>query len=191
VLLCPCVFLVCSAAAAASASALLGPELLSHIRLPGWSQLLPAPTPAAAAAATSLAQQPGDSSSSSLWWHGNSSSRIHTNHQWLQQLQQDAATAATNIGHDLHIECDCCGSLLPLPAQQQQQSSASAPCCCAGCGVAVYCSSSCRAADARAHSRHCRLLQAVAQPGGGSRDWTALTAAAAAAAGSSLAMLRR
>jgi hypothetical protein len=183
-----CVFLVCSACAAASASALLGPELLSHIRLPGWSQLLPASTPAAAAAATSLAQQP-DGSSSSLWWHDGSSS-IRTNQQWLQELQQDAATAAPNTGHDLHIECDCCGSLLQLPAQQQQPSG-SAPYCCAGCGVAVYCSSSCCAADARAHSRHCRLLQAAAQPGGGSRDWTALTAAAAAAAGGSLAMLRR
>jgi hypothetical protein len=89
-------------------------------------------------------------------------------------------------------ECDCCGSLLQLSSkQQQQQPLFSAPCSCAGCGVAVYCSSSCRAADSRRHTRQCRLLQAVAQPGGDSRDWTALTAAAAAGGSGSLAVLRQ
>jgi hypothetical protein len=185
-----CACYVRSASAASRASALLGPELLSHIRLPAWAELMPAPTPAAAAA--SLAQQPSDSSSSScLWWHdgSSSSSRIHTNQQWLQELQQATCKAGPKSESTLR-ECDCCGSLLQLSSKQQQQPSVSAYYSCAGCGMALYCSSSCRAADSRSHSRHCRLLQAVAQPGGDSRDWTELTAAAAAAGGGSSLVLR-
>jgi hypothetical protein len=179
---------VCSASAASCASSLLGPELLSHIRLPAWAELQPVLAPAAAAG-TNSAQLPKPSSSSSIWWHSSISSSSAqqvalTNQQWLQALHYAAPGDDAPLDQ---LNCDCCSCPITLPQQQQADYVLYS---CAGCGVAVYCSSSCRASDSRSHSRQCRLLQAVAQPGGDSRDWPALTAAAAAG-GSSLMMLKR
>jgi hypothetical protein len=177
----------CSASAAEAACSIVGAELLSAIRLPAWAELLPAPPTPGSAAAADLAgecQQPD--SSSNLWWlsSGSSGSRqccAFTNQQWLQALQR----AGLVLGElQQQLECDCCGR----PCEQQGPTAP--PYYCAGCGVAVYCSISCRANDGRSHSRQCRLLQAVARPGGGDRDWGELTAAAVAAPAQLRTMLR-
>jgi hypothetical protein len=173
-----CPVVACSAAAAAAASRLLGPEVLAAIRLPSWVELLPGCTTAAAADSTQQHQRQQASSRASLWWASSSSSSQHssfTNQQWLQALQlADPITC----GVPRQPRCDCCGRRL-----QQQQQRGVAPAACPGCGVALYCSAGCAAKDSRSHARRCRLLQAVSQPGGMHRDWAALTAAAAATAG--------
>jgi hypothetical protein len=169
----PCVHLVCSAAAAASASALLGPELLSHIRLPGWSQLLPAPTPAAAAATLAQQQQQQPDVKASVWWLDSSSSSRKcsaaptyngscvlrnagpSNPQWLHAIELATAAAAAAAAGDVSqawmppAVCDSCGSSLYFQEGVQ-------PYICQGCGVARYCSSSCAADDRSQHAAYCR-----------------------------------